>query len=165
MGAMGAPPDTATSDSTRRVERRSPTSPTRHFWRDLKERAGPEVSAPVAVSGCTLNGSGGNPTAIVSSTAARRHLSSPSPRSPREARTGRGLGRGVSELGQQSSSPRPSPPLVGGEGDLGSSRRRLNSMAGDGDSLLGETIPLPDATRRLSELSCRPRRALGVTLP
>src|SRR5882724_11203960 len=66
------------------------------------------------------------PTAVELSTAAGRHRSSPS---PREARTGRGLGRGVSELGQKPSSPRPSPPLLGGEGDVGPSRRGLNSMA------------------------------------
>src|SRR5207245_833679 len=65
------------------------------------------------------------------------HISSPS---PREARTGRGLG--VPELGQQPSSPRlrgrshfgtakarSSPPLVGGEGDNGSSRRAPDLMA------------------------------------
>src|SRR5438874_2492192 len=65
-----------------------------------------------------------NLTAIELSTAAGRHLPSPS---PREARTGRGLGRGVSEFGVQPSSPRPSPPLVGGEGDVRSSLRGLNS--------------------------------------
>src|SRR5947207_12825102 len=67
-----------------------------------------------------------NLTAIELSTAAGRHLPSPS---PREARTGRGLGRGVSEVGQQPSSPRPSPPLVGGEGEVESLRRGLNSTA------------------------------------
>src|SRR5439155_11675840 len=46
------------------------------------------------------------PSALELSSAAGRHLSSPS---PREARTGRGLGRGVSELGKQPSSTRPSP--------------------------------------------------------
>src|SRR5205814_10174314 len=39
------------------------------------------------------------------------------------------MGRGVSELGQQPSSPRPSPPLVGGEGEVRSNGRRLNSIA------------------------------------
>jgi len=53
------------------------------------------------------------PSGLELSSAARRHPSSPS---PREARTGRGLGRGVSELGQQPSSSRPSPPSDGGEG-------------------------------------------------
>ena len=56
-----------------------------------------------------LNSSHRSPTAIGLSTAAGSHQSSPS---PREARTGRGLGRGVSKLGQQPSSPRPSPSLV-----------------------------------------------------
>src|SRR5213595_4101232 len=66
------------------------------------------------------------PTAIELNTTAGRHRSSPS---PREARTGRGLGRGDFELGQKPSSPRPSPPLLGGEGDVRSSLRWLNSMA------------------------------------
>src|SRR6266446_789486 len=61
-------------------------------------------------------------TGIEFSAATGRDRSSPS---PREARTGRGLGRGVSELGKEPSSPRPSPPLVGGEGDAGSSRRSV----------------------------------------
>jgi rRNA maturation RNase YbeY len=50
-------------------------------------------------------------TATESSTADGSHRISPS---PREARTG----RGVSDLGQRPSSPRPSPPWVGGEGDV-----------------------------------------------
>src|SRR5213596_1423422 len=62
-------------------------------------------------------------TAIELSTAGR-HRSSPS---PRDARTGRGLGRGVSDLCRQPSSPRPSPPWVGGEGDDGLSRQRPDS--------------------------------------
>ena len=49
-------------------------------------------------------------TAIELGTAASTQSSSPS---PREARTG----RGASELGQHPSSPRHSPPFVGGEGD------------------------------------------------
>ena len=71
------------------------------------------------------------------SSAVRRHRSSPS---PREARTGRGLGRGVSELGQQASSPRPSPPWVGGEGEVtaGSLRSEPNSTA---------VLPVPLPTR------------------
>ena len=55
-------------------------------------------------------GDGG--TAAESSTAAARHRSSPS---PREARTGRGLGRGDSELGQQPPPAWPKP-LRRGEG-------------------------------------------------
>src|SRR6266568_5236683 len=63
-------------------------------------------------------------TLFESNTAPGRHRYSPS---PREARTG----RGVSELRQQPSSPLPSPPLVGGEGEftIGSSRRKLDSIA------------------------------------
>src|SRR2546427_11170431 len=91
-----------------------------------------------------------SPAQRPTATAAGSHRSSPS---PREARTGRGLGRGVSELGQQPSSPRPSPPLLGGEGDVGSSRRRLNSKAVHADTLLGETLPRPKPARRGSELS------------
>jgi rRNA maturation RNase YbeY len=60
-------------------------------------------------------------TAIESNTAAASHRFSPS---PREERTGRGLGRGVSDMGRRPSSPRPSPPWVGGEGEVGFSRRR-----------------------------------------
>src|SRR6266567_7515895 len=61
-------------------------------------------------------------TVFESNTATGRHRYSPS---PREARTG----RGVSVLRQQPSSPQPSPPLLGGEGEVnaGSSRRGLNS--------------------------------------
>src|SRR5205814_335471 len=53
------------------------------------------------------------------STAAGGHRSSPS---SREARTGRGLGRGVSDSSKQPSSARPPPPSAGGEGEGGSSR-------------------------------------------
>src|SRR5882724_5822826 len=71
------------------------------------------------------DGRGPGCTAIELSTASGKHQSSPS---PREARTGRGLGRGVSELAQSPSSPRPSPPFVGGEGDVRSSPREPNSI-------------------------------------
>ena len=80
---------------------------------------------PAAVYGPAPIHAHPGPTAIELSTTAGRHRSSPS---PREARTGRGLGRG-SDFGQRPSSPQPSPPVVGGEGDFRSSRQGLHSRA------------------------------------
>src|SRR5213594_424587 len=87
------------------------------------------------------------PTAIELSNPAGRNRSSPS---PHEARTGRGLGRGVSELGQQPSSPRPSPPLVYVFSVVGTSRCDVRAAcSGATTSIAGVAwIFVPPATTR-----------------
>src|SRR5439155_11480591 len=88
-----------------------------------------------------------SPAQRPSATAAGRNRSSPS---PHEARTGRGLGRGVSELGQQPSSPRPSPPLVYLFSVVGTSRCDVRAAcSGATTSIAGVAwIFVPPATTR-----------------
>ena len=87
--------------------------------------------------------------------------------SPREARTGRRLGRGVSELGQQPSSPRPSPPLVGGEGEVESLRRGLNSMAVPGPlpASQGEGVQRPSSGETLNPTVVESATGSDLSIP
>ncbi len=67
-------------------------------------------------------------------------IQSPVP-SPREERAGRGLGRGVSQVAQRASSPRPSPPSDGGEGVTSPSQGSV--VASQGMHATADVRPVP----------------------